>query len=838
METENENMNEIVVDNPHIQSTPSDCQIIVDTKKPDPINTKSEHDRELIQKNPISDAGNKSGPVQFVAPSKLSLETFREGCWLDDEVMNAFITRLQNYAEKSTSASFYYGDCYCRPILQMHKMRDPKTLFPRTWPERLNLPSKLLFVNNVENIHWNAYLFDTQDLAVYFYCSLGNAPRQMDLGELKEYVELLTNGQLKARWWKSDIIPVDGPRQTTSGDCGVYVLLFMYAVTRGLEISNCLSNNDMEQCRAWIRDIVTTSEFVRLFDDGPELRVREMSKELPIHEQNKLNAESCPPRCFEEREKHPLGISRALKEKASLGYYDQSFSAGRCGSERGEVPDGVELVVISDESSESQTIISINSDVSDAESQCSSIEKRPIYKSKFNFKSIADLVLVPPPPIVSETPSSSNTYPETNQALKTVHPAVSLEQWINVAREVTIEKRKQLVISGLHQKAILPISFKASCMGYSRADLTHTIDIDSILWTGQTLPVCGNLKYFPFPDRNATLRFNNHITVQIKNVKGKQEEVKLSSVPNFELGTCGDGGCVKVLIFLPLLRSKKGRWVNYVKAKYLKRFYDKVMLPALKEVLPDNDITQFPPSYDIAQGLSCGTGGFRFSGKWIPGAYLPQIFSALRKRCEADAELSVFRDHFFHIYAKDLKVILRSSMDNPLELLRKELTDIDWDSIDKSKLFLDIGVEIFPKSNSGAATTLLWKAEAVKEIFKLSGMKMGTMDRWCFTSEIAGLRAEARKWIQEQCGVIYMQAYMSEKQSLYSHDKGRGPKKFSIQDVLNYSSKMEKSVKLMKMAWEMALTKNYGARIEYRVHYRNASAFIEAVPANSPSNHE
>ncbi|KAL1921108.1 uncharacterized protein VTP21DRAFT_10824 [Calcarisporiella thermophila] len=416
-------------------------------------------------------------------------------------------------------------------------------------------------------------------------------------------------------------------------------------------------------------------------------------------------------------------------------------------------------------------------------------------KGKFKFKSIEDRVLVPARNVQADLNPWSNSA-ETDARQRIAHSAVDLSRWVQIARSKSGNEFLQIILSGVHQGAILPISFEASSLPYTHSDLKSTIDIDSVLWTGDTLPVRGNLYYYPFPNRNATLRFDNSVTVEIRNGRGKLERVKLSTVPDFELRVCGLHGCIKVLISFPNLRRKKGRWVNFVDSDYYELFYDGLILPVLKKILPENDFTRFPSSYRVAQGLSCGKGGFHFSGKWIASQYVAKVFSASRKRCESNEHFSVFLGFFYHIYAKGLKMIHRPSKEHPLDLLRAQLRDIDWDKIDMSNLYLDPNVEIFPKKQQkrGVSSTLPWKAASVKEMFRRSGMKAGQVDRWCYTSEVARMRGEARKVVEQQYGLLKMQFYMNEKGDSIRTTIQKGPKKFSIQDVPNYSSPMEQSL--------------------------------------------
>ncbi|KAL1914110.1 uncharacterized protein VTP21DRAFT_1108, partial [Calcarisporiella thermophila] len=445
--------------------------------------------------------------------------------------------------------------------------------------------------------------------------------------------------------------------------------------------------------------------------------------------------------------------------------------------------------------------------------------------------SIADFALVPPP-LDLKNKGSTGPLNESVLAQQTSHSPIGLEQWLELAASKPPAERLQFIVSGCHQQTVLPISFEASSMKYTQRELESTIDVDSVMWTGPKLPLSGNFKYYPFPNRFATLNIDNHLSVECLNSQGKLERMKLFTIPNFEIGTCGQSACIRVMIFFPGLRRKKGRrWINYVKSSEMEQFYDELMLPILKQILPQNDASQFPAFYRVAQELSkAPRGHFHYRSKWIHHHYLSEIFSQLRQKCETDEKFSAFKGFFFHFYGKDLKLVHRSSVGDPLSLLQEQIPEIDWAAIEKGSLFVDIGVEIFPRQNQKGWWTLLWRTEALKEIFKRSGICKGLVDQWCYSAEIAGMRGEARKAVQEKVGLVFMQAYMGEEQGLYTFDSSTGPKKFTAQDVLENSALLRRSIELMREVWGEARSMHHGVRIEYRIDMHNAAEFISSIP--------
>ena len=73
-------------------------------------------------------------------------------------------------------------------------------------------------------------------------------------------------------------------------------------------------------------------------------------------------------------------------------------------------------------------------------------------------------------------------------------------------------------------------------------------DIDSILWTGNTIPANSSIKIFPFPNCANTLTTYNCMYYIIEGQK-----IQLNQIPNFEFAQFGNNSKFKVLLFFPLM---------------------------------------------------------------------------------------------------------------------------------------------------------------------------------------------------------------------------------------------------------------------------------------------
>lgn len=108
--------------------------------------------------------------------------------------------------------------------------------------------------------------------------------------------------------------------------------------------------------------------------------------------------------------------------------------------------------------------------------------------------------------------------------------------------------------------------------------LSHTYDVDSAIWIGNSVPDSEflNFVYFPFPDLRKQLFKDSFL-----NVKIGRRTYPLSSLPNIQIGSFGVGGENRLFLFLPSLNNEPIRGVS---KEAVKTFYDEVSKPALFEV--------------------------------------------------------------------------------------------------------------------------------------------------------------------------------------------------------------------------------------------------------------
>lgn len=156
------------------------------------------------------------------------------------------------------------------------------------------------------------------------------------------------------------------------------------------------------------------------------------------------------------------------------------------------------------------------------------------------------------------------------------------------------------------------------------------VEIDSILWTGSSLPTSSTIRLFPCPQRSRTINIHNHYYVSIE---GKN--VKLSNITNFEIGQFGTNGIFRINIFFPRMRKQtNGRWVTSVEAGEMKTFYDKIVYLILQEILSGAALNHWPCGYSDAEYRSRSqlTGKYEVRGYELGGGLGRTLFNEAREK--------------------------------------------------------------------------------------------------------------------------------------------------------------------------------------------------------------
>jgi hypothetical protein len=361
---------------------------------------------------------------------------------------------------------------------------------------------------------------------------------------------------------------------------------------------------------------------------------------------------------------------------------------------------------------------------------------------------------------------------------------------------------------------------------YDGQGLIVTIDIDSILFSTEYLEPTEDVLFFPFPNRHATLTKKNHMTWFVGH-----QQYPLSAIPNYQIATTGHNSVFHINIFFPRkMNTKNNKWVNFVLSEDLELFYNEAILPTIVDVLPCDEHREFPTSYKNAMSkATTRKGTFHFFTKAIGKSFTKHFFTRLRQIVNENERLVEFREMFYHVHAKDLKLVMRNYVENPIEMMKQQYDVFNWKCIKKESLFLDIGLEFnIPKELS---STLLWNANFLSSWMKTSRISVQNRHPWCQLKDVGGANGTAYKSLQLE-GCIYFQAYQLEKSILYSYQNG-GSSRFSLHDVKNGSALFQSCMNSWKEAWNSSLVHqmSFGTRAEWRLQITSASTLLQTTPS-------
>jgi len=342
-------------------------------------------------------------------------------------------------------------------------------------------------------------------------------------------------------------------------------------------------------------------------------------------------------------------------------------------------------------------------------------------------------------------------------------------------------------------------------------NVKSTIDIDSVLFTAENLNVTTDFKFYAFPNRNATITKDNHV---FWTVKGNQ--VPIFRIPNYQLGTTGENSHFHINIFFPnMMYQKNTRWVNFITATSLALFYDEAIKPTLDKVLPQSIIREFPESYAIAtMKATTHKGTYHFTTKLIAKSYTEKFFEELRVMVDSNPSLEQFKDYFFHVHGKDLKMILRKDYGDLISQFQDQFDDFEWDPI-RDQLLVDVGLEFWPPEDSGY--TFLWKKDITEGLFLGSGFSLPNRHPWCLLKNVMGGSGKA-KVANRRNGVSFLQVYQLEKSLHYVYEQG-GAMRFSTHDLIANTEIFKKCMTSFRDGWEKAKQsrRSYGVRMEWRM---------------------
>ncbi|KID81132.1 hypothetical protein MGU_11489 [Metarhizium guizhouense ARSEF 977] len=299
--------------------------------------------------------------------------------------------------------------------------------------------------------------------------------------------------------------------------------------------------------------------------------------------------------------------------------------------------------------------------------------------------------------------------------------------------------------------------------------LQRTWDVDSIICYSLCLSINRGLyvSYFPQVSRNI------HSSVHVYH-QGKP----LHSIPHLRLGSGRQSPQFGVYVFFPGI-THANRTTSYLTNDERRLWIDKLLLPAIRSLCPLDVIQHHPRSYDDAESKAHSRRREACSGAmrhdidmhhYLPQEYLEPIWRHIVIASgSASPDLTMFRDMFIILSAKNIKLEARSSTfqgcrNNTIAHLRKVL---DWSKADLSNTWIDVGLEDTAVS---AGETLIWKSRCLQSW--ISSIKHDVRSpriasevfNWNLTDQAGSARVETRlSHPLRSGGIAYAQRYNVNK---------------------------------------------------------------------------
>jgi hypothetical protein len=353
-------------------------------------------------------------------------------------------------------------------------------------------------------------------------------------------------------------------------------------------------------------------------------------------------------------------------------------------------------------------------------------------------------------------------------------------------------------------------------------NLVVSHDIDSVRVNAKELPVLDDIKFFPFPNRYSTMDHDNKCCWHYHG-----EMIPLYQFPNMEFATSGKNSVFHIHIFFPKLRRcKNSKWVNWMTRSQYESFYDNAVHPALVYSVGADAMDKYPASYRTAESNARNSkGNFSYIARLIPHEILHKFFAQLRHIIDSGDGTIDFQEYFFHVHAKDLKLVMRSSVRDPIVALNETYKSFNWQKFDRTEFWLDIGAEFRSKR---PGMTLLWSGYFVQRYLKSLGLVQLQNHPWCQSTTVAGGSGRGKPG----SSVLFCQLYHGEKNLFYTYEDGGGVKAFSAMDVADNSSRFNHAMQDFEKSLNYAANNSYPVRMEWTLKYHDYTSAIDSIFAS------
>lgn len=295
-----------------------------------------------------------------------------------------------------------------------------------------------------------------------------------------------------------------------------------------------------------------------------------------------------------------------------------------------------------------------------------------------------------------------------------------------------------------------------------------------------------------------------------------------------------------VRIFFPRLANLgEGVPLQQLTQNQLRALYDKCIRPTVIFLLPGEG-GHWPTSYDAEwQRIKRPNGGvLQFGTQQVPDYKVPEFGEELLARIEAfDWGEGAFYGH----QIRGARGATQHDYHERCDALAGFLDVLISDMIDDSEWYVDVGIEL-----QSPGQVLWWRKDAfwkiLGEILDLGDEEAEAVSRQskcqedpaCQLTEIGGFRMEVNPRLAGNTGVVYIQAYNTEKTPTYVVHGRMKSKRLDLVDVLKKAETIDTFMASIGDIWNTAQDTFHGhARLEVRLPLRRAGVqLIRMSPEN------
>jgi hypothetical protein len=319
-----------------------------------------------------------------------------------------------------------------------------------------------------------------------------------------------------------------------------------------------------------------------------------------------------------------------------------------------------------------------------------------------------------------------------------------------------------------------------------------TYDIDSIMGFVPSLALAKQgIRFNLTPHVVSNLESDIHLTFPVSTGHGRTRQVPLHTIPHYLFGRLVGHEDITIYLFFPRL-WEKSKMNNYLSQELLRRWTDRVLLPAIYSQASASTVQHYPGAYD--HGALASKAGHTESHarkdksgarhQYIHHFLQPEILAelwAIVLHTVEEQGLQDFQGVQIFFTAKNLKVLSkRPTLERMWSdyFLRWDQT-IDNDYIDPDRVWIDIGKEVcarpsflwYQDAGDQQAETYLWRPCCLETYWHWSlhgcspKTKLRSVYQTALLRDAGGMTLltshGSPSWMQ---GLLYSQFYTSEKE--------------------------------------------------------------------------